>query len=122
MKKNNTVLLRIAGGMIFLSNIATVSLAGGLQAPSPKPPSNLSGIDDTVGNVLGVIQWIGIIVAVAMIMYVGIKYMTSTAGKKAEAKETMVPVLIGAALLALAPTVVKAVYNAVQTDPNATIE
>ena len=71
-----------------------------------------TGEIDGFGKVLGVIQYIGILVAVVMVMYVGVKYLTAGASKKAEAKETMVPVLIGAALLALAPSVVKWIFTA----------
>jgi hypothetical protein len=95
--------------------VASMAFAGakytmpGINAPSDEN----NELADPAGRVLGVIQWVGIIVAVVMVMYVGIKYMTSTAGKKAEAKETMVPVLIGAALLALGTSIINFVFTAI---------
>lgn len=98
MKKFGKISLStIAGFMAGMSSMSALALS-----VEPTLPTEYS----QVGTILGVIRYIGIIVAVAMVMYVGIKYLTSGAGKKAEAKETMVPVLIGAALLALAPSVV----------------
>ena len=85
---------------------SALSMLGTSVFAVSEPPINPPPDYNQVGTVLGVIRYVGIIIAVAMVMYVGIKYLTSGAGKKAEAKETMVPVLIGAALLALAPSVV----------------
>ncbi len=89
--------------------LSSISLA---VIPEPGE-AKVGEIEDTAGTILGIIQWVGLVIAVAMVLYVGIKYLTSTAGKKAEAKETMVPILIGAALLALAPTVVRWIFDAV---------
>ena len=69
------------------------------------------GAQESISTILGIVQMVGIAIAIAMIMYVGIKFMSSSYGKKADAKETLIPVLIGAALLALAPTIVKWVFD-----------
>ena len=75
----------------------------------PVPPDD--GVTAPVVQVLGVVQWIGFIVAIAMIIYVGIKYLTSGAGEKAKVKDTLIPMLIGAVLVALGPTIAKAVFT-----------
>lgn len=64
-----------------------------------------------VNSVLGVVQVIGFVVAIVMVMYVGIKYLTAGAGQKAEVKSTMVPMLVGAAMVGLAPTLVKWIWG-----------
>jgi hypothetical protein len=94
---------------VLIFCLSSISLA---VIPEPGE-AKVDEIEDTASTVLGIIQWVGLVIAVAMVLYVGIKYLTSTAGKKAEAKETMVPILIGAALLALAPTVVRWIFDAV---------
>ncbi len=88
-----------------------VAFAAPLDKIEPYDPTGTSAAS-VAETILGIIQWIGLVIAVAMVLYVGIKYLTSTAGKKAEAKETMVPVLIGAALLAIAPTIVSWIFTA----------
>ena len=100
----------------ILMAFAPVCLAtwGGEINPTPGTPAGASGMTNTINTVLGAIQWIGFIVAIAMLIYVGIKYLTSGAGKKAEAKETLIPMLIGAVLVVLAPTIAKAVFNTIQ--------
>ena len=72
---------------------------------------DISPIKTPVENVLGVIQLIGFVVAIVMVMYVGIKYLAAGAGQKAEVKSTMVPMLVGAAMVGLAPTLVKWIFG-----------
>lgn len=76
---------------------------------------NLSGdlgpMLDPVQTVLGVIQIIGFVVAIIMVMYVGIKYLTAGAGQKAAVKSTLIPMLAGAAMVGLAPTLVKWIFE-----------
>lgn len=72
---------------------------------------DLGPIQTPVQSVLGVIQVIGFVVAIVMVMYVGIKYLAAGAGQKAEVKSTMVPMLIGAAMVGLAPTLVKWIFG-----------
>lgn len=77
----------------------------------PSFGGDLGSMADPVAQVLGVIQVVGFIVAIAMVIYVGIKYLTAGAGSKAEVKSTMVPMLIGAALVGLAPTLVNWIFG-----------
>lgn len=68
-------------------------------------------IDGIVYNILGAVQWIGFIVGIAMCIYIGIKYLTAGAGTKAEVKGTMIPWLIGALCVALAPTIASTIFK-----------
>ena len=108
MKKK--VLSLIWAIAILMTFVPTCFATGwGGVTVDPKPIGDIEG---DVEKVLGTIQWIGYVVAIGMLIYVGIKYLTSGAGKKAEAKDTLIPMLIGAALVALAPTIASAVFNA----------
>ena len=67
----------------------------------------------TVGNkIIGAIQLIGTIVAVAILVVLGIKYMMGSAEEKAEYKKTMVPYVIGAIIVFAASNIAKWVYDA----------
>ena len=88
-----------------------MSMAFAITVPEPINPNVNQGIIDAVGTVLGAAQWIGIVVGTGMIIYIGVKYLTAGAGKKAEAKETAIPLLIGAGLVMLAPTIASWVFG-----------
>ncbi len=96
----------------IISILATALMLGSVSlavVPSFKPtqPSNTG----FVTNILGIVQWIGIIVGVVMIIWVGVKYLMAGAGEKAKAKETLIPMLVGAGLVILAPTLMNTIYT-----------
>jgi len=70
-------------------------------------------LTELVGNIVGSIKWIAIVVAVVMVIYVGIKYLTAGAGTKADVKSNLLPMLVGAILVASAGTIVDAVFTMV---------
>lgn len=70
-----------------------------------------SGVASLGGQIVGIIQIIGIVVAVVILLVLGIKYMTGSAQEKAEYKKTMIPYIIGAILIFAASTIVNVIFN-----------
>jgi len=66
---------------------------------------SLGNIGGTVNTVLGIIQTIGYIVAVAIVMWVGIKYLTAGATERAKVKNTLMPIAVGAIIIMTAVTI-----------------
>ena len=79
--------------------------------PGPTEVSSTE-LNDTIGKVLGVIQWAGIIIAVIIAMFVGIKFITSSPEGKAEVKKTAL-FYVGGLVLA-ASTIVRVIANSIQ--------
>lgn len=76
--------------------------------------ANYSGTNDiqTVGQkIMGIVQTVGVVVAVIILMVLGIKYMMGSAEEKAEYKKTMLPYIIGAILIFGATAIANMVYN-----------
>jgi len=73
--------------------------------------SGSSDLKDTGATILGVIRVAGTIVAVAMIMILGVKYMLGSADQKAEYRKTMLPYFIGAILIFTATSLADAIYT-----------
>ena len=110
MKLKNKLLL---GEMAALSYVTPALADDVVEIGDPGTTNILT--DDLVlkiNNVLSALQTIGFIIAIVMIIYVGIKYLTSGAGKKAEAKDTLIPIVIGAGLIVLSTTIAKALFGA----------
>ena len=70
-----------------------------------------SGVANLGGQIVGIIQVVGIVVAVVILLVLGIKYMTGSAQEKAEYKKTMIPYIIGAILIFAASTIVNVIFN-----------
>lgn len=101
--------------MVMLVMMSSSVFAGAYTQISTTPgaPSNAGSLQQKATGVLGVIQWVGYIVAIGMLIWVGIKYVTSGAGEKAKAKETLIPIVIGAVLIAGATWIAQFIFNAI---------
>ena len=73
--------------------------------------SNTGDIGTIGGKIMGIIQTVGVVLAVLVLMILGVKYMMGSAEEKAEYKKTMIPYIIGAVLIFAASTIANAIYN-----------
>ena len=104
--------------MLCVVAVATmVSAASGINpGDMTGTPSGASDQISSLGNqIIGVVQGIGIVVSVVVVIVLGIKYMMGSVEEKAEYKKTMMPYLIGAALIFAASTISMAVMNFIGT-------
>ena len=81
-------------------------------------PSNYTGgnVDttkiDTLGNqIITIVSTVGSIVSVIVLVVLGVKYMMGSAEEKAEYKKTLLPYIIGAALVFAASTIAGVIFN-----------
>ena len=93
------------------------SSSDGIIAPNSITPQAPDGdeIQDIGGRILGVLQTIGVVLAVIILVILGIKYMMGSAEEKAEYKKTMVPYLVGAVFIFAAPILANIIYNFVKS-------
>lgn len=66
------------------------------------------------GRALGVLQVVGTIVSVIALMLIGIKYMIGSAEQKANYKQTIVPYIIGAAIVFSATALPNIIYKLIK--------
>lgn len=66
---------------------------------------------DKAGKVITVVQTVGSIASVVWLIVIGIKYMTGSVEEKAEYKKTLVPYVIGAALVFTITNLLSIVYH-----------
>ena len=109
--------------MKILTFIATILLVISLGTstifaltPSQVQPTNpeTNDIQTLGGKILGILQTVGIVLSVIILVILGIKYMMGSAEEKAEYKKTMIPYLVGAVLIFLAPTIANTVYTLIK--------
>lgn len=93
------------------SNGGSIIAPNGITATAPEGTE----IQDVGGRILGVLQTVGVVLAVIILVILGIKYMMGSAEEKAEYKKTMVPYLVGAVFIFAAPIIANIVYNFVKS-------
>ncbi len=93
--------------------------AGTGSGSSGVSPTNFTGDSTydtnsigTIGNqVIRIVSTIGSIAAVIVLVVLGIKYMMGSAEEKAEYKKTLLPYIIGAALVFAASSIATIIFN-----------
>ncbi len=98
-------------GLLGSQALAYAPSTGSITVTDPGVPSSITS---AIGKVLGAAQFIGMVVGIGMIIYVGVKYLTAGAGQKAEVKSTMVPILVGSILVMMAPTIANWIFGLTQ--------
>lgn len=73
------------------------------------------GITDFGKRVIGILQTVGIVLSVVILVVLGLKYMMGSAEEKADYKKTMMPYIVGAVFIFLAPTIANMIYSLVKT-------
>lgn len=109
--KLNKILITVLcfGMVITMSATVLAATTIGNVSIEPKTPDNTYA---NVGNeVIGIIQVVGIMISVAVLMILGIKYMMGSAEEKAEYKKTFIPYIVGAILLFAAAALSKSLFN-----------
>ena len=102
--------------MVIAMMSSVVNAASGVNLTPNQITANIDSNSQTqiksVGEkIVGIIQVIGIVIAVVVIMVVGIKYMMGSVEEKAEYKKTMMPYIIGAVLIFAGSTLANVVYQ-----------
>ena len=115
LKLNKNKIISIALIVITILSIATPVMAT-VNPDQYKPSQEIKqGIfTQRAGLILGYIQVIGMIVAVIGIAIIGLKYMFSSVEGKAEYKKTMMPYIVGCAML-MATSIIIGIIKSVAT-------
>ena len=114
--KNLTKIMSVLLIAVMLISVSSTVLAATTASPTPgdMTGANVPGMEDltNVGNqIVTILTTIGIIASVIILIVLGIKYMMGSAEEKAEYKKTMMPYVIGAALVFAASAIANILYN-----------
>lgn len=94
MTKIVTVLLIVATLLSAFSMVFGVEIPGGTTGGYEG-----TGLSTTVGNIIGIVQFICYAAAVILLVMLGIKFMTASPDGKAEVKKSAVIYVVGAILV-----------------------
>ena len=83
-------------------------------------PSQITAADSVTGSteisnvgksIVGILQTVGIVLSVVILIILGIKYMMGSAEEKADYKKSMIPYIVGAALIFAASAFAQVIYQ-----------
>ena len=113
-KKSIKIISAIITVMLAVTMLTSTAFA--ISSPSQVGSGTTTGglatnVTSAGRQIVGLIRTVGMLISVAILMVLGIKYMMGSAEEKASYKKTMMPYLIGAVLLFGASAIAEAVYN-----------
>lgn len=116
MKKQVKIVSIILVVMMAIASISNVVLATGLEADiqaiaNGNPANKPTQVTELGKTIVTIMQTVGIVVAIVVLLVLGIKYMMGSAEEKAEYKKTLLPYIIGAALVFAASSIATIIFN-----------
>ena len=118
MKKLTKIMSVLLIAVMLISVVSTVLAAtSGAPKPGDMTGTSVEGLSSVtnVGNqIVTILTTIGIIASVIVLIVLGIKYMMGSAEEKAEYKKTMMPYVIGAALVFAASAIAGIIFGFTQ--------
>ena len=111
--KTMKILTLVFSVIAVIAMLSTVVFADDIPTPEGMKANyaGTTGITTLGGKIMGILQTVGVVVAVVVLMVLGIKYMMGSAEEKAEYKKTMIPYIIGALLIFGATTIANMIYG-----------
>ena len=115
----NKTVIRIITVLVIIMMIVSISVnsiaaelePGNLTGDTSKVQDGVNSINDVGNSIVGVLQVVGIVLSVIVLIILGIKYMMGSAEEKAEYKKTMMPYIVGAALIFAASAFAQVIYD-----------
>ena len=115
----NKTVIRIITALVIIMMIVSISAnsiaaelePGNLTGDTSKVQDGVNSINDVGNSIVGVLQVVGIVLSVIVLIILGIKYMMGSAEEKAEYKKTMMPYIVGAALIFAASAFAQVIYD-----------
>lgn len=119
MKKTIKIMSIVLIAIMLVASISSVALADTVtdvlnnMVNTDTSSNTTDGLTSLGGNIVAIVQVVGIVIAVIVILVIGIKYLVASPEGKAEYKKTMIPYLVGAVLIFAGTTIVNVVYQVV---------
>lgn len=119
--KKVTKIMSILMLVVMMTSVAMPVFAGGTKSTQiggydVNPSYTPDGTTTTQFNkILGMIKYLGVFLAVGILMFLGIKYMMGSAAEKAEYKKTMIPFVVGVVLLFAAALIIQIIQTTTTT-------
>ena len=110
----NKKLVKIFSILLMVIMLCSITLNVFALTPSEITADSSVGTGgiDTVGKkVVGILQTVGIVLSVVILIILGIKYMMGSAEEKADYKKSMIPYIVGAALIFAASALANVIYS-----------
>lgn len=96
--------------IITILSLGVISYGFGIN-DLPGTDIRAESFERTGNSIVKIISTIGVVISVVMLIVIGIKYMMGSVNEKAEYKKTLLPYVIGAAIVFAASGIANIIYE-----------
>ena len=117
MSTKTMKILTFVATLLLVVSLGASTVLGTTLKPSEltgTPPTQQGEIKQLGNKIIGALQTVGVVLSVVILIILGIKYMMGSAEEKADYKKTMIPYVVGAVCIFLAPQIAAMVLSFVQ--------
>ena len=117
MKKTIKIMSIVLIAIMLVASISSVALADTVtdvlndMTNKNTSTNTTDGLTSLGGNIVAIVQVVGIVIAVIVILVIGIKYLMGSAEEKADYKKSLIPYVVGAALVFTASIFAQSIYE-----------
>ena len=111
VEKTTKIVAMIILGIMVVAVASTVFASVDPSTYKGESSVSTTKIDSLGNTIIKIVSTVGSIASVLVLVVLGIKYMMGSAEDKAEYKKTLLPYVIGAALVFAASAIAGVVYN-----------
>lgn len=86
-------------GRSYAADSIVDKLSGMQNVSTPDTSSNGTGIPAAINSIISLMQYVGSGIAIIIVTILGIKYILASPSEKADVKKSILPIIIGCALL-----------------------
>lgn len=114
MKQTIKIILLLICISVIISNIGVYAWGLNNVTGTDPSPDVKTSIKDAGENTLGVISAVGVVLSVVVLIIIGMKYMLGSVEEKAQYKKTLMPYVIGAAIVFSGSVIPEIIYELVK--------
>ena len=112
IKKVEKIIFSIIISLILITAFSTIVLAGQPSAIDGEGGGiTVTTVTDPAKKIVGAIQLVGVVASVIVLILIGIKYMMGSVEERAEYKKSLMPYIIGCALVFAASVFAQILYD-----------
>ena len=111
-KKSVRIISVIVLAVMLLMSFSTIVFAAGYEGFDASMQDPGGEASNLANKILGILTWVGVAIAIGMLIFLGIKYVTASPDGKADLKKQLGVYVLGFALIVSATTIVGILANA----------
>lgn len=109
--KTLKIVITVLMAIFTICSISQIVLATTGITPIPPEATDMEGVNEIAGRILGLIQAAAGVAAVVLVAMFGFKFIMGSANEKADYQKSFIPLIVGVVVVFAATSIAKILFN-----------